>query len=389
MPMSLRAATAIVGLGMTSMGRDFSHADPLSFAAEAVIRALADAGLKREELDGLLVSPGAVPQDQINGPFGLQQMLGLRNLRLTASMIAGGAGAGAMVTHAAQAIFAGMANTVACVFADSPIRPPSASASGRSGESFARAQGLNASYGYFGAPAGYAMVARAHMQRYGTTQDHLAAIALAQRQWANLNPQAQFYQRPLSLEEYHNSRWIAAPLHLYDCCLVTNGAVCVIVTSADRARDLKQPPVYVLGMGQGHPGGDPAETLACGASIAKESAFAMAGVKLSDLDVVQLYDCFTITVLISLEAYGFCAPGEGGPFVSGGRLGPHGSLPLNTGGGQLSAYYMWGMTPLSEGVIQVRGQGGKRQVAKHELCLVSGNGGILSTHSTLVLGASA
>lgn len=387
--MSLRAATAIAGLGMTSMGRDFSHSDPLSFAADAVIRALTDAGLEREALDGLLLSPGAVPQDQINGPFALQQMLGLRNLRLTASMIAGGAGAGAMVAHAAQAIAAGMASTVACVFADSPIRPPSANASGRSGESFARAQGLNASYGYFGAPAGYAMVARAHMNRYGTTQDQLAAIALAQRQWANLNPQAQFYERPLTLEEYHSSRWIAAPLHLYDCCLVTNGGICVIVTAAERARDMKQPPVYVLGMGQGHPGGDPAETLACGATIAKRSAFSMAGVELSDIDLVQLYDCFTITVLISLEAYGFCAEGEGGPFVAGGRLGPHGTLPLNTGGGQLSAYYMWGMTPLSEAVIQVRGQGGKRQVPKHELCLVSGNGGILSTHSTLVLGASA
>ena len=387
--MSLRAATAIAGLGMTSMGRDFSHSDPLSFAADAVIRALTDAGLEREALDGLLLSPGAVAQDQINGPFALQQMLGLRNLRLTASMIAGGAGAGAMVAHAAQAIAAGMASTVACVFADSPIRPPSTTATGRSGESFARAQGLNASYGYFGAPAGYAMVARAHMNRYGTTQDQLAAIALAQRQWANLNPQAQFYERPLTLEEYHSSRWIAAPLHLYDCCLVTNGGICVIVTSAERARDLKQQPVYVLGMGQGHPGGDPAETLSCGATIAKRSAFSMAGVELSDIDVVQLYDCFTITVLISLEAYGFCAEGEGGPFVSSGRLGPHGSLPLNTGGGQLSAYYMWGMTPLSEAVIQVRGHGGARQVPKHELCLVSGNGGILSTHSTLVLGASA
>jgi acetyl-CoA acetyltransferase len=139
-------------------------------------------------------------------------------------------------------------------------------------------------------------------------------------------------------------------------------------------------------MGQGHPGGDPLDTLTSGAPLAKETAFRMAGVSLRDIDVVQLYDCYTFTVIVCLEDYGFCDKGEGGPFVANGRLGPEGSLKLNTGGGQLSSFYMWGMTPVSEAVIQLRGDGGARQVADARRALVSGNGGILSTHSTLVLG---
>jgi len=175
------------------------------------------------------------------------------------------------------------------------------------------------------------------------------------------------------------------PFHLFDCCLVSNGGLAVIVTSAAQARDLRRPPVYLLGMGQGHPGGDPAESLASGAPAAKQTAFAMAGVDLTDIDVVELYDCYTFTVLVTLEDYGFCAKGEGGPFVAGGRIAPGGELPVNTGGGQLSSFYMWGMTPVSEAVIQLRGDGGKRQVPDAQVALVSGNGGILSTHATLVL----
>jgi acetyl-CoA acetyltransferase len=208
---------------------------------------------------------------------------------------------------------------------------------------------------------------------------------VAQRKWANLNPAAYFYNAPLTMEDYFNSRWISEPFRLLDCCLVSNGGICVIVTSAERARDLKKPPVYILGAGQGHPGGDPVDRLASGAPIAKEVAFKMAGIDLEDVNLVELYDCYTFTVIVTLEDYGFCAKGEGGPFVADGHTGPGGSLPVNTGGGQLSAYYLWGMTPLSEAVIQVRGEGGERQVKKHDICLVSGNGGHLTTHSTLVL----
>ncbi|HVC44933.1 MAG TPA: hypothetical protein VND20_08960 [Candidatus Binataceae bacterium] len=388
--MNLRARCAIAGLGATRMGRNYDHHNAQGFALEAVELALADAGLARRDLDGLLVNPGVTWIGDAMASFGLQQAMGLRDLRLTATMNAGGATAGAMIMHAVQAIAAGMANVVACVFADAPLKPPrpdAAKGAGGSAAAYGFARGLDAAYGLFGVNAQYAFVARRHMHLYGTTNDHLGAIAVAERQWANLNPAAQFHREPLTLAGYHDSRWIAEPFHLLDCCLVSNGALCVIVTAADRARDLRQPPVYVLGMGQGHPGGDPIDTLASGAPLAKAVAFPMAGIELGDIDVVELYDCYTFTVLVTLEDYGFCRKGEGGAFVADGRIAPGGALPVNTGGGQLSSFYMWGMTPVSEAVIQVRGAGGARQVPRHEVALVSGNGGILSTHSTLVLGA--
>ncbi len=386
--MDLRAKGAIVGLGQTRMGKNFDHPGPMGFAIEAVKLALDDAGLQREDLDGLLVNPGLTWTDGQMASFSLQQAMGLKNLRLTATMNLGGATAGAMVMHAVQSIAAGMANVVACVFSDAPLKPPSPRDGKGAGSAAAYgfARGLNASYGLFGVNALYAFVAQRHMYIYGTTQDQFGAIAVSQRQWANLNPDAQFHDVPMTLEDYHASRWVVEPFHLFDCCLVSNGGLCVIVTSAQRAKDLKRPPAYLLGMGQGHPGGDPAETLVSGAPLAKETAFRMAGVTLKDVDFCEIYDCYTFTVLVTLEDYGFCKKGEGGPFVENGTIGPHGSMPVNTGGGELSAYYMWGMTPISEGVIQIRGDGGKRQVAKHDIGLVSGNGGILSTHSTLVLG---
>jgi acetyl-CoA acetyltransferase len=305
-------------------------------------------------------------------------------------MNAGGATAAAMVQHAALAIDAGLATTVACVFSDAPLKPPKpATAGGKkeggSAAAYGFARGLNAAYGQFGVNALYALVAKRHMDRYGTTNDDLGAVAVAERAWANRNPAAQFHETALTLDDYHRSRWIVEPFHLLDCCLVSNGGAAVIVTSAERARDLRQPPAYLWGFGQGHPGGDPVDTLTSGAPLAKQTAFAMAGIDTADVDVAELYDCYTFTVLVTLEDYGFCPKGESGGFVRDGGIGPGGRLPVNTGGGQLSSFYMWGMTPVSEGVIQARGQGEERQVAEHDVVLVSGNGGILSTHSTLVL----
>jgi len=388
--MDLRAKCAIAGLGQTRMGKNYDHPNAMGFAIEAISLALDDAGLKREDLDGLLVNPGVTWADNTMASFSLQQAMGLRDLRLSATMGLGGATAGAMIMHAAQSIAVGMANTVACVFADAPLKPPvpkdaKGGGGGGSAAAYGFARGLNAAYGQFGVNAHYAFVARRHMDLYGTTQDHLGAIAVEQRKWAVRNPEAQFHDIPMTMEDYHSSRWVVEPFHLYDCCLVSNGGCAVIVTSAERAKGLKKPPVYLLGMGQGHPGGDPMDTLLSGAPIAKETAFKMADVKLSDIQFAQLYDCYTFTVLVTLEDYGFCKKGEGGPFVADGKTGPGGSIPVNTGGGQLSSFYMWGMTPISEAVIQIRGEGGKRQLPKHELGLVSGNGGILSTHSSLVV----
>jgi acetyl-CoA acetyltransferase len=195
----------------------------------------------------------------------------------------------------------------------------------------------------------------------------------------------------MTVADHQASRWVADPFHLYDCCLVSNGGVAVIVTSAERAADLAQPPVHVIGWAQEHPGHslrrDDDFGIVSGAARSGPRALAMAGLTIDDVDVAELYDCYTFTVLITLEDYGFCAKGEGGPFAESGALGPNGTVKVNTGGGQLSSYYLWGMTPLSEAVIQARGQGGDRQVADHDVVIVSGNGGILDHHSTLVLGS--
>ncbi|HLY39546.1 MAG TPA: thiolase family protein [Candidatus Binatia bacterium] len=382
----LRGAAAIVGLGITPQGKVFGNT-PLGFAVDAVQLALADAGLERGDLDGLLLNPGLAWNDLGMGSFQLQQAMGLRDLRLSATMGLGGATACATIQHAAQAIAAGVCTTVACVFSDAPLKPPTRDRERTSSASaYGFVRGWEAAYGYFGVNAMYALVARRHMVRYGTTQDHLGAVAVAQRRWANQNPQAQMRDEPLTLANYHRSRWIVEPFHLFDCCLVSNGGLAVIVTGRERARSGPKPPVWIRGMAQGHLGGDPSDTLASGAVLTRDPAFAMAGISLRDVDVVELYDCYTFTVLVSLEDYGFCAKGEGGPFVAENVTGPGGRLAVNTGGGQLSSFYMWGMTPVSEAVIQLRGEGGMRQVSRHDTALVSGNGGVLSTHSTLVLG---
>ncbi|MEX2246205.1 MAG: thiolase family protein [Dehalococcoidia bacterium] len=396
----LKGKAAITGLGISEMGRVYGH-DTAHFAAEAVQRAVADAGLRKEDIDGLLVNPGVTAMGAMGG-VGLQNYLGLTHLALLSSMNVGGATACVMVQYAAMAVTHGLANHVVCVFADAPLRQGGSGGAAYAGMGRSAAQGrstrptgmgaLYPAFGVFGINAHYAIAARRHMALYGTTNEHLGAIAVAERAWAAKNPIAE-HREPLTIEDYHASRWVVEPLHLLDCCLVSNGGVAVVVSRGEEAKGLRQPPAYIWGMGQGHPGdlrrkGWDVETQT-GAPLSKERAFAMASIDVTDIDVVQAYDCYTYTVLVTLEDYGFCKKGEGGPFVADGKLGPGGSLPTNTGGGQLSAFYMWGMTPLAEGVIQARGQGGERQAAKHDVVLVTGNGGILDHHSTLVLSPHA
>lgn len=384
--MSVAAKCSIVGLGLTPQGRVYDHGY-LGFAVDAVGRALADGGIAKDEIDGLLVNPGLSWSNPLMASATLQRVLGLRNLRVSLSINAGGATAASMVQYACQAIDSGAANVVACVFSDAPLRPPKKGGKkASSSASYAAARGWDAAYGYFGVNAHYAMVARRHMHVYATTQDHLGAVAVAQRAWSAGNPSAQLGDQPLSLERYHSSRWIVEPFHLYDCCLVSNGGACVIVTRSERARDLARPPVTVLGFGQGHPGDNVVETLTTGAKQAGPAALDMAGLSIADIDIAELYDCYTFTVLVTLEDYGFCAKGEGGAFVASGATSPGGTLPVNTGGGQLSSFYMWGMTPIVEAVTQLRNDGGDRQVEGARVALVSGNGGILATHSCLLLG---
>jgi acetyl-CoA acetyltransferase len=376
----------IAGLGLTELGRVYGRS-ATGRAMEAVRLAVADAGLALKDVDGLLTSSG------ITGGvgLGLQRDLDLVDLGLLSEMQAFGSTAAAMVQVASMAVEAGMADVVACVFADSPLQPDRATGHAYQGGRAVPTGwgGLLAATGATGANTLYALAARRHMLRYGTTTEDFGAIAVAQRAWAADNARAQMRQ-PITLADHQASRWVADPLRLLDCCLVSNGGIAVVVTSAGRARSLAQPPVYVLGWGQSHPGHyfqrDENFGLVTGAARSGPAALAMAGIGIHEVEVAELYDCYTFTVLVSLEDYGFCEKGEGGAFVSSGALGRDGKLRCNTGGGQLSSYYMWGMTPLSEAVIQARGQGGARQVHPHDVLLVSGNGGILDHHATLVLG---
>ncbi|EID09214.1 thiolase family protein [Mycolicibacterium phlei] len=379
---------AIAGLGITEQGKVFGKTAQ-QFAAQAVRLAAADAGLELSDIDGLLVSGG------LKGRVGieLQQQLGLTDLRLLTQMQGYGSTAGQMVQYASMAVQSGMVDTVAIVWADAPLKEKGSSSAAYSGSRrMPRGfDGITASNGIMSPTTMYALAARRHMKKYGTTNDHFGAIAVAQREWAQMNPIAQFYGTPLTLEEYHASRYIAEPFHLYDCCLVSNGGVALIVTSLERARTLRQPPVRVLGWAQAHPGRSGIRNddfgLVSGAAQSGPAALKMAQTSLDEIGVAQIYDCYTFTALLTLEDYGFVPKGEGGPALSEpGMIGPNGKLKFNTGGGELSAFYMWGMTPLHEAVVQARGQGGERQVENHDRVLVSGNGGILDYHSTLVLG---
>jgi acetyl-CoA acetyltransferase/uncharacterized OB-fold protein len=384
---------AITGLGMTSLGRVYGLS-PRRLAASAVRRAAADAGIELADVDGLLICPGITGGLDV----GLAGSLGLRDLALLAVVNSFGASAATAVQVAAQAVISGTARAVACVFADTPLREgmPAGSAFGGQGGAAGAAGpperhglgGLAAGYGFRSVTVYYALAARRHMERFGTTSEQLGAIAVAQRQWAAGNPNAQ-YRDPITLADHQRSRFVAEPLHLLDCSLVSNGAIAVIVTSAETAASGRRPPIYIWGWGQGHPGQPMANGsefgLVTGAVQAGHAAMGMAGVGPADVTMCQLYDCYTYTVLVTLEDYGFCAKGEGGPFAASGALAPGGSLPVNTGGGQLSAYYMWGFTPLSEAIVQARGDGGDRQSAATDVILVSGNGGILGHHGTLVL----
>lgn len=381
---------AIAGLGLTEVGKVYGRTS-FELAAEAVALAAGDAGLTLADVDGLLINP-AFSQPALD--LTLARRLGLRDLRVLSSLTAYGASAGVMVAQAAQAVDGGAADVVACVFADTPRSVASSGAEAYQALSL-QARGVRSAEtaaGLTSTTHRYALAADRYMSTYGVTHDELGAVAVSQRRWAEMNPVAAM-RTPLSLEEYHASRWVVEPLHLLDCCLVSNGGAAVIVTSAERARDLRPPPVHVRGWGQAHPapplraGGS--FGLTTGAKASGRAALAMAGLGLDDVQLREIYDCYTYTVLVTLEDYGFCGPGEAGALAASGALGPGGALPTNTGGGQLSSFYLWGMTPLHEAVIQVRGQAGERQVGAHDTAMVSGNGGILEHHSTLVLTSEA
>ncbi len=379
---------AIVGLGMTPMSVT-PGPDSFALAAQAVAAALADAGLTRDDVDGMLVgSSQGVREDRLS--VALARRAGFGDLRLVEHLEIKGATAVAMVTRAVLAIGAGMARTVVCVFADAPI------GAGSAGTLYARSggnsgvRGLERASGVLGSVPTFALLASRYLHVSGGTEADLAAVAVTARAWAAKSPQA-VNRKPLDEDGYYASRMISTPLRVLDCARPVNGAVAVVVSSA-RPAGQEKPAIGVRGMGAVHPmrrrraGG---ESWFGGGGQAIDDALAMAGLSRAALDVVELYDPFAIVTLCLLEEYGFCEPGQAGKFVRGGGIAPGGELPVNTGGGQLSGFYLQGMTPLAEAVIQLRGDGGDRQVAGAETALVTGIGGRADHHEALVLAREA
>src|SRR5450631_3063653 len=386
MSASLRGKTAIVGAADTKVGV-IKHMGATQLCVDAILRALADAGLDKSAIDGL-VTCNSTAEPYMYHAEAIAEYLQI----FPSYCVSVGAGGGTTFTalhQAASAIASGICHTVVIAMADSL----------RSGMSRERALAAQSSTGHpqferpYGAPVPgyYALLARAHMHEFGTTPEHLAAVAVATRKHAMRNPAAQM-RTPISIDDVLASRMIADPLHLLDCSLVSDGGSAVVVTSAERARDFKHKPVYLLGVGEGHGHEHISQARSLTTSAAVESgrrAFDMAGAGPRDIDFAELYDCFTPVVLIELEDLGFCSKGEGGPFVAAGNIGPGGPLPVNTHGGLLSHCHPGNpgsMFALTEAVTQLRGEAGDRQVAKADLALVHAQGGIMSSHSTIVLG---
>jgi acetyl-CoA acetyltransferase len=246
-------------------------------------------------------------------------------------------------------------------------------------------------YGIMGPPINYAMAASRYMHQYGEerTRQAMAEIAVSTRKWAQLNPKAMM-RDPMTFDDYHNSRWIARPFHLLDCCLVTDAGAAVIVTSLERAKTLKKKPVYVLGAAEHHDHSaihQMPDLTVTPAAVTGPAALEMAGVTHDDIDLTMIYDSFTYTVLATLESLGFCKPGEGPDFLAGQRSAPGGDWPLNTSGGGLSYTHpgMYGIFLIVEAVRQLRGETGDRQLKDPKLSLVNGTGGLLSSTGTIIL----
>ena len=376
---ALSGKVVIAGIGHTAFGKHPGRGT-VSLNVEAIRKALADAGIEKRQVDGLMVK---APTSKFEMMYAqkLAEALGMQP-RIGGVYDHGGASNISMISYAAMAIEAGQCEIAVVSLADNPATGTRAAYEKSYGDDG------SALFGWFSTPAGYAMVAQRHMAQYGTTSDQLGAIAVACRKHGAANPHAQL-RRLLTLEQYRESRLIVEPLRRDDCCLVSDGAAAVVLMSATKAAELKvATPVPVLGFGQGQTSWDVAlrpDLTTTAATVSAQTAFAMAGLKPADIDVAQIYDCFTICALMTLEAYGFCAKGEGGHFVEGGRIEIGGDLPINTSGGLLSETGMPGMQLVLEGVRQMRGDS-VNQVKGAGKCAVSNQGGIMHTHSTLILG---
>jgi len=392
---------AIAGVGETAVGR-VPGMDSIEFHVRAAQAAIADCGIDKNEIDGLLTS-GAFFDDNIRHHIVISEHLGIHCKILTDTLRTGGQSWGHGLQLAQWAIQSGRCKAVLLVGGDNLLSsmgrgggPAAYTAYGPHSLEFEIPFGITV-------PGVYALLAARHMHEYGTKPEQLAAVAVACRKHASMNPAAQM-RTPITIDDVLNSRMISSPLHLLDCSLISDGGGAMIVTSMERARDLKQVPVPILGLGQaqsyyfmghlaranGRPLGENRFSLTKTVqSVAAEQAFGEAGVKPADIDFVELYDSFTITALIQYEELGFCAKGEAGAFVEGGRIELGGELPTNTHGGMLSFAHpgsTGGMHHIIEAVRQLRGTCGERQVPDAQLALVTNVSAVASTHSVMILG---
>jgi len=377
---------AIVGAADTEVGK-VPGMSATELCVDAAMRALDDAGISKEQIDGLVTCNSMTEPHMYMAEVLSEYLQIFPNYCISTS--AGGGTTYSSLFNAATAIAAGVCNTVLVCLADRL----------RSGLTREQAMKTQSSTGHrefeipYGptVPAYYALIARAHMDTYGTTPEQLASVAVHARRHAMLNPAAQM-RDPISVEDVLGSRMIADPLHLLDCSLVSDGGSAIVLTSAERALDFPHDPVYILGAGEGHGHEHISQARSLTTSAAVDSgrlAFEMAGLRSADIDVAGIYDCFTPVVLIELEDLGFCGKGEAGAFVASGETALDGSLPMNTHGGLLSHCHPGNpgaMFALTEVVAQLRHKAGERQVKNAEVALAHAQGGVMSSHATLILG---
>ena len=351
--------------------------------AQASLRALDDAGLSKNDVDGLFSASAYYSMPTLT----LGEYLNIVP-RYSDSTMLGGSSFVAHIRHAKVAIEAGLCE-VALIAYGSTQRSDSGAL-----VSMGEALPFETPFGSLYPLSSYALAAQRHMFAYGTTSEQLASVAVQARAWALRNPKAFNYKRgPLAIADVLNSPIISSPLHRLDCCLVTDGGGAVIMCSLDRARSSKKTPISILGAAESHTHRgilampDLTETAA---RFSGREAFAKAGLQPKDIDFVELYDAFTINTILFLEDLGFCDKGDGGPFVADGRIGPEGGLPVNTNGGGLSYCHpgMYGIFTIIEAVRQLRHEAGERQLARADIGLVHGSGGTLSSQCTAILARS-
>lgn len=382
----VRGAAAVVGVADEISPDGTLDGDLRAIESRVARAALDDAGLSLADVDGLFTCTGGTLMHSVE----LAEYLGIQP-RWTCSTQTGGSSYELHVEQAAAAITLGLCDTALIVYASTPRSDRRRGGAGMGVLATLERQEWEMPHGLALPIGAYALAASRHMAVYGTTEEQLAQIAVDTRRWAERNPRA-YSRAALTVDEVVQSGYVATPLHKLDCCLVTDGAGAVVVTRADRARDRPKRPAWVLGAGSWHTHSMisqmPDLTVTPGVQSGR-IAFDMADLRPADVDVVELYDSFTITVLLALEDLGFCPKGEGGPFVASGALGPGGSLPGQTTGGGLSFAHpgAFGIFLLVEAVHQLRGECGDRQVDGARTVLAHGCGGVLSATSTVILGS--